>query len=144
MQAKSNAEAVREFTEGASGIPCPVCPSELAYGEVQFIIRMVMSEMCELAATVTKNNDECDSLMNLCLDTTDKSHLNFKYENNFSRIGAQADAMVDAWYYMLDTAAKHGINLSTVFDVVHEANMNKRDPVSGKFLRRESDGKVIK
>ena len=50
--------------------------------------------------------------------------------------------MVDSWYYMLDTACKHGINLSAIFDKVHEANMSKRFP-DGTFHRRE-DGKIEK
>jgi energy-coupling factor transport system permease protein len=56
----------------------------------------------------------------------------------------QYDAFVDIWYYSLNTSAKHGANLSKIFDVVHQANMAKRDPVTGKFIRREQDGKVMK
>ncbi len=47
------------------------------------------------------------------------------------------------YYYSLNAAAKKGINLSAVFKLVHEANMRKRDPVSGVFLKRE-DGKIVK
>ncbi len=68
----------------------------------------------------------------------------YEYPNEINKIGAQADACVDAWYYMLNICAKHGINLSKLFDVIHEANMDKRDPETGEFLRRSSDGKVIK
>lgn len=53
------------------------------------------------------------------------------------------DAIVDCWYYGLDSAAKHGMNLEPVFQLVHGANMSKRNPVTGQFDRRE-DGKVIK
>ena len=55
----------------------------------------------------------------------------------------QADAMVDAWYYMLNASCKNGIDLSKVFDEVHKANMNKRDPITNEFIRR-ADGKVLK
>ena len=58
-------------------------------------------------------------------------------------IGLQADALVDSYYYSLNAAAKKGINLSSIFQLVHKANMDKRDPVTGKFLRRD-DGKIIK
>ena len=34
--------------------------------------------------------------------------------------------------------------MSKIFDVVHAANMAKRDPTTGKFIRREDDGKIIK
>lgn len=54
----------------------------------------------------------------------------------------QADALVDAIYYICDTAVRHGINLDPLFAIVHNANMQK--VVNGKVIRRESDGKVMK
>ena len=44
---------------------------------------------------------------------------------------------------MFSVLAEKGINLSSIFGMVHAANMAKRDPISGKFLKRE-DGKIIK
>ena len=52
--------------------------------------------------------------------------------------------MVDIWYYSLNAAAKKGIDLSKIFEEVHAANMAKKDPTTGKFIIRESDGKIIK
>ena len=60
---------------------------------------------------------------------------------NSKTIGQQADALVDAIYYMCDTAVKHGINLDNIFNIVHQSNMSK--VVDGKVLRRE-DGKILK
>ena len=140
---QSNADAVREFTEGASGKACPTTPKPMDRENVRFIIRMVMSELCELACTVTENPEQRDKLLHDALDTRDVCS-NFNYPTRTNLIGAQFDALVDAWYYSLNIAARHGVNMSRIFDVVHQANMNKRDPTTGKFLRRESDGKVIK
>lgn len=142
---KSNACKVKEFTEGYTNTVCPDKPKELDKDNVLFIIRMVFSELDELAATVTNNKEEKIKLLMEAVNTRDNCD-NYidKYPTNIALIGAQADAMVDAWYYMLNIAAKHGINLSKLFDIVHQANMNKRDPATGKFLRRPSDGKVIK
>jgi len=53
----------------------------------------------------------------------------------------QADALVDAIYYICDTAVRHGMNLDNIFDIVHNANMQK--VVDGKVIRRE-DGKIMK
>lgn len=53
----------------------------------------------------------------------------------------QADALVDAIYYICDTAVRHGMNLDPLFDIVHDANMKK--VVNGKVIRRE-DGKIMK
>lgn len=53
----------------------------------------------------------------------------------------QADALVDAIYYICDTAVRHGMNLDRVFEIVHGANMQK--VVDGRVLRRD-DGKILK
>ena len=58
-----------------------------------------------------------------------------------SSIAEQADALVDAIYYICDFAATHGINLDPLFDIVHGANMKK--VVDGKVIRRD-DGKILK
>ena len=140
---QSNAQAVTEFTEGSNGVPCPTVPKAMSRESVRFIIRMVLSELDELACTVTSTPEERDKFMEEALDTRDRCN-NFKYESDTDLIGAQFDALVDSWYYSLNIAAKHGVNMSKIFDVVHAANMAKRDPTTGKFIRRESDGKVIK
>lgn len=139
----SNAVAVKEFTEGSSGRPCPARPEPMSPEKVKFIIRMVISELDELACTVCQTVQDRDKFMQECLDTRDKCN-NFKYETPVDLIAAQYDALVDAWYYSLNISAQHGANLSSIFDIVHQANMAKRDPVTGKFIRRECDGKVIK
>lgn len=53
----------------------------------------------------------------------------------------QADALVDAIYYICDTAVRHGLNLDPLFRIVHRANMQK--VVDGHVIRRE-DGKIMK
>ena len=139
----SNAYQVKEFTEGSTGKPCPSSPQAMSYDKVKFIIRMVISELDELACTVTSDTESRDKLMQECLNERDKCS-NFKYDTEVDLIAAQYDALVDAWYYSLNISAQHGVNLSSIFDIVHKANMAKRDPVTGQFIRRESDGKVIK
>lgn len=141
----SDAQKVRDFTEGASGKRCPDKPVRMDTSAVVFIIRMVISELDELACTVTSNDEEKDKLLSDAMTTRDLCH---KYKDSYTSeadlIGAQFDALVDAWYYSLNTSAKHGVNMSKIFDLVHGANMAKRDPATGKFIRRESDGKVVK
>lgn len=139
----NDAEAVKEFTESSTGKQCPTTPQEMTYDDVLFIVRMVFSEMCELICTVTNNEQERDELLHKALESIDQC-TNFTYSNKNELIAAQNDALVDSWYYSLNTAAKHGVNLSSIFNLVHQANMDKRDPVTGKFIKRESDGKIIK
>ncbi|MHA1344712.1 MAG: hypothetical protein ACTSQG_12040 [Promethearchaeota archaeon] len=140
---QTNAEDVKEFTEGYLNMKCPDKPIAIPRDQVFFLIRMVMSELDELACTVTQNEEECNQFMLDALKNIDKCQ-KYNYDSQVTTIGAQADACVDAWYYMLNIAAKHGQNLSKLFDVIHAANMDKRDPETKQFLRRSSDGKVMK
>ena len=55
----------------------------------------------------------------------------------------QADALVDALYFILGTAVEIGVDLEPVFDIVQKANMAKLW-ADGKPHYRESDGKVAK
>ena len=63
--------------------------------------------------------------------------------DKYKIIAEQSDAFVDIWYYSLNACAKKGINLSKIFNIVHQANMNKKDPKTGKFIKRD-DGKILK
>lgn len=136
-----HANKVKQFTEESMGIECPKYPQSMNKEEVKFIIRMVFSEMFELAQTVNTTKEESVSFLQSCLDTIDYSR-NVKFENDTELKAQQFDSFVDAWYYMLNAAAKKGVNLCRIFDVVHNANMAKKFP-DGTFHRRD-DGKVIK
>lgn len=54
-----------------------------------------------------------------------------------------ADGIADAIYVLCGMALEFGISIEAVWDTVHEANMAKRDPVTGIVKHRE-DGKVLK
>ena len=54
----------------------------------------------------------------------------------------QADAMIDLLYFALGTLVEMGVHPSRLFDIVHDANMNKTWP-DGK-VHYSNDGKVIK
>jgi predicted HAD superfamily Cof-like phosphohydrolase len=103
---------------------------------------MVMSEMSELVNTVTDSEEETMQFMEECLHADPSKHSDDRSETNM--IAEQADACVDAYYYMLNAFCKKGVDLIAIFEVVHGANMAKKDPASGKFIRRDSDGKILK
>ncbi|MCQ3807305.1 MAG: hypothetical protein OXB92_02320 [Acidimicrobiaceae bacterium] len=90
-------------------------------GSLPSIPRLMSVEAVEFIAEMV--NDELDELR----EATD--------------IVEQADALVDAIYYICDTAVRHGMNLDRVFEIVHGANMAK--VVEGRVVRR-SDGKILK
>ena len=61
------------------------------------------------------------------LPQEDYSTYKTKEEKSVAQAADQADALVDVYYYSLNAAAKQGLNLSSVFNIVHQANMNKRE-----------------
>lgn len=58
-------------------------------------------------------------------------------------ITEQADAMVDLMYFTLGMFVEMGIDAEPLFEIVHNANMQKLWP-DGKPRFRENDGKVVK
>lgn len=135
------ASKVKQFTEESTGISCPTQPIPLSKDDVSFIIRMVNSEMVELAQTVCSTDEEA---IKFVTDRVNVDVTAYERTDNPDQLAAdQADAAADAMYYMYNLYDKHGINLSRVFDVVHAANLRKRWP-DGKYHRRDSDGKVMK
>lgn len=135
----SESDHVAQFTR-ESGFDIPSKPTLMSYEEVHFIIKMVLDEMMELYATVSDPKEAKEQMVKMIMDSKD---IPKSVNEGVALIAEQADALVDANYYMLNTGAKKGVNLSMIFNKVHEANMNKRDPATGKFLKR-ADGKIIK
>ena len=146
---KSHSQLVKEFTEESKGIKVPERPIPMETKSVRFLAKMMFSEIIELLESVYPNEDAVKVAHELIVeDQVEKRTLHGGVlpptpQTNVEKIEAQMDAIVDCWYYGLDSAAKHGMNLETVFLLVHKANMDKRNPVTGKFERRD-DGKVIK
>lgn len=138
---QSDYEKVRDFTLQA-GQMCASEPTPMTRYEVVFLLRMCLSELQELALTVTDSVDESVQLLYDSLKTIDKSQ-HVKLDNPDELIAAQADSIVDLWYYGLNAFSKKSVDLSAIFNVVHESNMDKRDLVTKKFMKRE-DGKILK
>jgi predicted HAD superfamily Cof-like phosphohydrolase len=145
----SHSKMVKEFTEQSKGIQVPGKPIPIENDRLRFIAKMMLSEIVELLESGYQP-DEARALAHTLLteDRDEKLALGPRVPRSYplpdeQRIEEQMDAMVDCWYYSLDTAAKHGMNLDPVFNLVHAANMAKRNPETGQFERRP-DGKVIK
>jgi predicted HAD superfamily Cof-like phosphohydrolase len=54
-----------------------------------------------------------------------------------------ADGLVDLVVVVIGTALSYGIPFDAVWDEIHRSNMAKRDPETGKVIKR-ADGKVLK
>lgn len=139
---KSNSDDVREFTSGA-GQPTPDKPSVMNNDEVIFLTKMILDETMELMATILPPKEAKNIMKQLIDDSKDIPQEKYNQDEEYKKIADQADALIDIYYYSLNAACKKGINLSSIFKLVHDANMAKRDPKTNKFLKRE-DGKIIK
>jgi len=135
-----HATAVRKFTQ-ACGQSTPNTPQLMNRPEVEFITKMVLDELLELNSTVMGPSDAKNSILNMLKVAKDCPQV--RTSNKAEIVAEQADALVDIWYYSLNCAAKKGINLSSVFDLVHAANMRKVNPATGMCVKR-ADGKIEK
>jgi len=141
-EAMTDAEKVREFTFEA-GQPVPETPQVMNVGEVNFIVKMILDELLELYSTVLPPQRAKSVMMKMIEEAKEVRKMNCGPNDQHEIIAEQGDAFVDIWYYSLNCMAKKGVNLSAIFDLVHNANMAKRDPQTGKFEKRQ-DGKIIK
>ena len=110
----------------------------------QQIAKMILDETMELMATHW-SPAEAKALLKGFIDSS-KDLPKEEYDGDqanqdIHKCADQADALVDIYYYSQNAACKKGMNLSSVFNLVHTANMAKRDATTGKFIKRE-DGKV--
>lgn len=129
---------VLQFTY-ESGYPRPETPQAMSKSSVQFLIKMVCSELVELAQTVCSSEEAVEMIKNAAI-----CDLNTEYQQPEKRehvIAEQADALIDCCYYILNAGAKHDLRLDDVFELVHEANMSKK--INNVFVKR-SDGKILK
>lgn len=134
----SDYKLVSEFNTAAEQ-KCESRPTPFNKEEATFLTKMMLDELCEFMITIDPNYKQ--TMINLI---NDSKNLKFNNElNGIDLVAEQVDALVDSYYYSLNGCVKKGIDFSKVFLEVHNANMNKRDPVTGKFLKRE-DGKIIK
>lgn len=123
---QSNADKVKEFTEESRSVKVDHT-RKMAFGEVMFLITM----LCEEAMEMIVASDE-QALVKNPLEVLIECAKNAKSpapqdtSNDTAIIAGQADAMVDMMYFCYNAAAKAGMNLDEVFEVVHAANMKKR------------------
>lgn len=136
----SDYKLVSQFTI-ESGAQVTYEPETMSKDEVYFLIKMMLDEIMELGATIDDHNDVKLNMIKMITESKDIPKI--ETEDKFDIIAEQADAAVDCYYYMLNAFSKKSVDLSAVFKIVHKANMDKRDPVTGKFIKR-ADGKIIK
>lgn len=141
MTHKSDYEHVKEFTEG-TGHECPSIPQAMTKDQVLFLSKMIIDEVMEFTATVCGPEESKQALKGFIDQSKDIPQGEYE-QGSVEQIAEQLDGLIDIYYYSLNAACKVGQDVSAAFKVVHAANMAKRDPETGKFIKRE-DGKILK
>jgi predicted HAD superfamily Cof-like phosphohydrolase len=138
----TRSENVKIFTEESKGEKLPSHPRKMTRDEVLFLVKMVSEELQELLLTVTHEDEDVKNLLvNIVTDSNSPTYNNLG-KSDLELMAEQVDAFVDIDYYNCNAAAKVGFNVDDVFDLVHQANMNKKFE-DGTF-HKNSEGKVIK
>lgn len=138
----NHTDKVKQFTEESMGVSVPRYPKVMDREQVIFLTRMCCEEIMEFLCTIKEEGEDVKTLLQSIVDKSNLPTKNQKPDNDIDVIAEQVDFGVDIYYYMLNSFCKHGMNADKIFDLVHDANMNKRFS-DGTFHRNEI-GKVIK
>lgn len=138
----TRSENVKIFTEQSKEIELPNHPRKMTREEVLFVAKMVSEELQELLVTVTDENEDPKKLLIDIVEKSNSPNYTNVGKNDLELMAEQVDAFVDIDYYNCNAAAKVGFNVDDVFQLVHQANMNKKFD-DGTF-HKNSEGKVIK
>ena len=108
------------------------------------LITEELRELCESVLTVDAMDGTGETVsIGRIFDSLDAAIDNLTQSDiNFNAVEA-ADALGDIRYVVDGAAHTFNIHLDAVVDEIHESNMSKLDPSTGKPLYRE-DGKILK
>jgi hypothetical protein len=145
MNEYSNSEKVKDFSDTVTlskGKEPINFAQKICTESSLFLVKMIVDELVELlAASGIPYDERIKCLDQIVLKANAREDLKVP-STDLDTIMEQADAIVDIEYYMKDVAGRNGINTDELFNLVHDANMRKKNK-DGKFDIR-SDGKVIK
>lgn len=135
--------SVKQFTEESSSPMKPVKEqtTDLSIDEVKFFVSMIFSELIELLQTVTDNLDEAKDILKSVVSV--KINLSSNISNT-SRTQLLNNFVYCVYINWLELSNLDEDLFKEMFIEVHQANMRKKDPETGKFIIRESDGKILK
>ena len=124
-------EDVKQFSCHSS---VPEKATELTTERKYFLQRMILSELTELAETVEMTSAEVINMYQEALN---------HYSGPTSSDGDVKELFrLSKFFEEISIQSKFPFN--EIFYEVHEANMRKRNPSTGKFEVRATDGKILK
>lgn len=142
---------VQTFTQLST--QCNNKPTPMTLEQTKFIIGMILSETVELARTVVDPRDKTKSQINKEALQIVRELINTDYNADrdipstyVECTAEQTDALIDIVYYVMNAAAKMGVDFESAFNIVHTANMNKRtlNEQGELVFQHRDDGKILK
>ena len=135
---------IAQFTSAAAQDTLPKRPRIMTKEEVRVVGKFIMEEVYELFDASFDSREMATKEMCSLVEYYRDRKVRNKPTTEVDVIEQQADALIDIVYYCGDAGAKVCFPLDRIFELVHAANMKKIDKDSGKVLRREEDGKILK
>lgn len=140
---------VKEFHD-KFGHPMAVSPKPIE--KTRGLNRTVWTgeELVEFLHASSKNKEQFAKLFYDFKEGLDKAYLkslNDEYiQDEGDRVVAQADALVDALYFINGSFVELGVNPEPLHSIVHESNMSKlfTEADGSKVAKYREDGKVLK
>lgn len=148
MTFKSHYTCVKEFMEAADQIDLAAefKSGSLSQKEIDILklrLKLITEEVSELfAAVLDKNSFSSVRVLNYFDDIQDIVEKLDQSEIKFDRLEV-ADAIADIDYINSGTAVAFHIPADIIFEEVHNNNMTKVDPNTGKCIKNEF-GKILK
>lgn len=133
---------VKEFTQATSPSVIPSKPQKMTAAQLVLLTSLVIEELIELITASTGDAVHAQTLIMYAMSRAGEKSIELPKDED-EQIAAEQDALVDLVYVTMNGAAKTGVDFDAVFNLVHDANMKKVNPATGKVLRRQ-DGKVVK
>ncbi len=139
---KTQFEQVREFQKTFE-LPAPDTPTILNEETVLNRAGWTTEEIVELLWSTSDNEKQFARMFNELIERMKKDFIRMK-DKGFepeNKLVNQADSLVDQLYFVNGSLVEMSIIPDVLFNIVHQANMNKLH--DGKVVRNEH-GKVIK
>lgn len=148
---QTRSEQLRDFHR-AFGYKSGKFPQPLSIEEVRVRNKFATEELVEAVFGTVRHDEEefkkemklfINAVKEVTVETLEKNKNAPAPKSNFDVLVEQTDGFIDAKYFLEGTMDMMGIDTTPIFDIVHNANMNKLGK-DGQPIIRESDGKIQK
>lgn len=112
-----------------------------------WIVEEILEHLQQSSEDIQQFEDSYNLLLKGMEKAKEKSLKDDFHADGTKRIVGQADALIDAIYFIMGSLVEMNVKPDPLFDIVQQANMSKlfTKPDGTKYAKyRESDGKILK